>query len=109
MKSLSPNHFGKIFLVEECQKLSINETIKIIQPKIKEQLLKTEISSQNLSIAIGIKKTGVSGLRYWFICPICNKYQGVLYVHPISQILACRDCLGLKYKKRRYHKMVENN
>ncbi len=104
---MNPNDLGKTFLVEECQKIEINYFLRTAKSKLKESLLNSEIDSQGLSIPLVSTKTGFGGTRYWFKCPHCKDGVGTLFVHPISQILGCRTCLGLEYRKRRYKGMVE--
>ena len=109
MKSLIPNNLGKSFLVEECQRIPIQDYLKIAGRKLKEALLCSELGVNNLSVSLTTSRTNFGGLRYWFSCPSCNRRVGVLFVHPISQIIGCRLCLGLEYRKRRFKGMIEAN
>jgi hypothetical protein len=59
-----------------------------------------------IKVELTTSKTYVGGVRYWFKC-LCGRRVGVLFVHPISNILGCRECLGLEYRKRRYKGMEE--
>ena len=45
----------------------------------------------------------VGGTRYWFLCPErnCGRRVGVLYMHPVTTVLACRECHGLAYSSTR--------
>jgi len=72
-------------------------------------LIKSSIEAGGHDILLSSSITGFGGTRYWFSCPICNRRSGVLYKHPVSQILGCRRCLNLDYRKHRYGKMVENS
>jgi hypothetical protein len=109
MKTLKANDLGKKFIVEECQKIEISKFLGIAKIGIKEALLKIELENENINIKLLTSLTHKNGLRYWFGCPICSKRIGVLFVHPISNILGCRNCLDLRYKKSRFKGMVENN
>lgn len=108
MKSLKLNDFGKKYLVENCQKISIVDFSREAKKKVKESFLLSEIEVAGINVGLSTSETHIGGLRYWFKCP-CGKRVGVLFVHPISQILGCRACLGLEYRKRRYKGMVESN
>ncbi|MEX0380885.1 hypothetical protein AB3K25_04265 [Leuconostoc sp. MS02] len=35
------------------------------------------------------------GVRYWFVCPVCDKRKGTLYV--VRSVMACRECAKLQY------------
>lgn len=35
------------------------------------------------------------GVRYWLVCPICDKRKGTLY--DVNSVMACRDCAKLYY------------
>lgn len=39
------------------------------------------------------------GVRYWFVCPGCNKRVAVVYSHECD-IFRCRHCVGLKYSSQ---------
>jgi len=106
---MSPNDFGKKFLTEQCQKIKLSDFISKASLQVKEGVLKSLIEAEGYSIPFIRSKTGFGGTRFWFSCPICNRRAGVLYKHPVSQILGCRQCLGLDYRKHRYSKMVENS
>jgi hypothetical protein len=109
IKTMKPDDFGKKLLAEQCQKIRISDFVKASNKQIKEMLIKSSLEMEGYSILLNRSKTGFGGTRYWFSCPICHKRSGVLYKHPVSQILGCRQCLGLDYKKHRYSKMAENN
>jgi len=105
---MKPNDFGKKLLVDQCQKISLSDFIGKTKQKIKEIILQSSIEASGYNILLNKSKTGFGGTRFWFSCPVCNKRAGVLYKHPVSQILGCRQCLGLDYRKHRYSKMIEN-
>jgi len=109
MKTMNPNDFGKKLLTEQCQKIKISDFIRASSEKIKEFLITSSLEASGYDISLDKSNTGFGGTRFWFSCPMCNKRVGVLYKHPISQILACRKCLNLDYRKHRYKGMVENN
>jgi hypothetical protein len=107
VKSLSVNVLGSSTLVEQCPRITIEETLTKITPQIKEQLLKTQLNMQGFNVDLAVTETAFGGERFWFKCPLCNKRAGVLFQHPISNLIGCRACLGLEYKSRRYKGMLE--
>ena len=107
MKTFNPNNSGKRLLVEECQKVSINQYLRGSKVKIKEALLSSKIDIAGVSIGLTTSGTNFGGIRYWFKCPSCNRRVGTLFVHPLRHTTGCRGCLGLEYRSRRYKGMVE--
>lgn len=105
---MKPNDLGKTFLVEECQKIEVNEFLRRAKTKLKGVLISSELEADGFALELITSRTGLGGIRYWFKCPLCNKRVGTLFSHPLSQKLGCRGCLGLEYRNRRYKGMVEN-
>ena len=105
---MSPNDFGKKFLTTQCRQIKIIDFVKESRQQLLEALLNASLEANGYEIRLCRSKTGFGGTRFWFSCPICGGRAGVLYKHPVSQILGCRRCLRLDYRKHRYHKMVEN-
>ena len=108
-KPLTTNNLGKRFLVEQCEKISITSYLKQAREKLKETLINSQLELEGLDIELTESKTNYNGIRLWFKCPICNRRVGVIYKHPVSQNLGCRECLVLVYRSNRYKGMVENN
>lgn len=107
MKLMSVNNLGNIFLVEDCDKISITDILREYKTKIKETLIRSKFNMLNENVIIAPTKTGNGGTRFWFICPRCKRRSGDLLQHPLQGILGCRICLGLEYKKRRFRGMIE--
>ena len=107
MKPLNPNDLGKKYLVEECQKIRIEDFLKSYRGKLKELVLNSEIDTLGFQINLATSKTCYNGLRFWFECPLCGMRAGVIFKHPLNNKIGCRDCLNLEYRKRRYKGMVE--
>lgn len=103
------NNFGKRTLTYQCQSIKIVDFIRKVNRELKEALLVSSVELNGHDISLITSKTGFGGTRFWFSCPICNMRAGVLYRHPVSEILACRKCLSLDYKSHRYSKMLETN
>ena len=108
MKTMKTNNLGKKYLVEQCQRINITDYNRQAKNKIKELLINSQIELGGEQIELTTSQTNYKGTRYWFKCPICSNRVGVLFKHPISQILGCRMCLGLEYRCRRYKGMVES-
>jgi len=107
MKTLNPIDLGKKYLVEECQKIRIEDFLRIYRAKLKELVLTSELEVLGLKINLTTSKTYYNGIRMWFVCPLCNKRVGVLFKHPLNKRVGCRTCLNLEYRKRRYKGMIE--
>ena len=107
MKSLNPNNLG--LLVENCQKIEISQFLKESRSKIKEALVHSAIDASGMTIELMTSNMHFGGLRFWFKCPMCERRMGTLFIHPLSQQLGCRGCLGLEYRARRYKGMFEGN
>ena len=104
---MSPNDFGRKFVVEECQKIELPDFLKKYRRTLKELVIGSELEAMGAKIEMATSKTGYGGTRYWFKCPLCGARIGVLLKHPLTQALGCRNCLNLDYKKRRYKGMAE--
>lgn len=96
-------------LTEQCLKIKISDFTRKVRKQIRESMLQASIESEGYNILLNRSITGFGGTRYWFSCPICHRRAGVLYKHPVSQILGCRKCLKLDYRKHRYGKMIESS
>lgn len=107
MKMLNPNDLGKKCLVEECQKIRIEDFLRIYRKKLKELVLASELEISGLKIELTTSKTRYNGIRFWFKCPLCERRVGVLFKHPLTSVIGCRKCLKLDYRKRRYRSMIE--
>ena len=100
---IKPNDLGEI--IENCQKIRIDDFVREVNKRLKKELLKSSIEVLGVTILLTTSKTRFGGIRYWFLCPLCNKRRGVSYSK--SSKIGCRVCLGLKYRKQRYNGMVE--
>jgi len=107
MRTLNPNDLGKKCLVEECQKIRIEDFLRTYRNKLKELILTSELEVSGLKVELATSKTCYNGIRFWFQCPLCNKRAGVLYRHLLTNEIGCRQCLNLEYRKRRYKGMIE--
>ena len=106
---MTPNSYGKTVLTDQCQELRVADFIKKAKLGLKKALLQSIIETEGYKLLLNKSKTGFSGTRYWFSCPACKRRVGILYKHPISEILGCRTCLELDYRSHRYSKMLEND
>jgi hypothetical protein len=104
---MKPNNLGKVFLVDECRKITMTEYITRAKAQLKEALLSSELSMFDTPIDFTTSTTGFGGTRHWFVCPLCKERKGVLFVHPMNQEIGCRTCLGIEYRTQRYKGMIE--
>lgn len=108
MHTMTPNDFGKI-TIEDCQKISVSDYLKKFRDEFKQAVLSSVADVVGEDISLSTSRTHFGGKRYWFTCPHCNKRIGTLLIHPISQKVGCRKCLGVNYKKRKFSGMLESN
>lgn len=92
-------------LVEQCQKVNINELVKTLKPKLFDIQVKSEMKIAGQLLEITTTPCNFGGKRLWFICRDCKSRVGTLYKLPTNENLLCRKCNNLVYTKSRYHKM----
>jgi hypothetical protein len=107
MKSMNPNDLGSFLTVENIQKIKIDDVVRSIKGELKESLVNARLEALGVSVALTTSATGYGGKRLWFMCPLCNNRVGVLFNHPIKQLIGCRKCLSIRYAKQRYKGMIE--
>jgi len=94
-------------IVENCQKISVDELVRKATKNLKKRLVEAQIEALEANVKLTTSRTMFGGERLWFACPLCAKRSGILYQHPIGGTIGCRNCLSLIYKKQRYKGMVE--
>ncbi len=104
---IKPNDLGKINLVENCQKIEIDDLVRKANKEIKCRILQYQIEVLGYYLKLTTSHTRFNGERYWFLCPICSKRVGTIYKHPISNQVGCRSCLGIQYKRQIFKGMLE--
>ncbi len=105
---MKPNSFGKTILTDQCQEIRVADFVRKAKQSLKEALLQSSIETEGYQLLLNRTITGFGGTRYWFSCPSCQRRAGVLYRHPVSNVLGCRTCLGLDYRSHRYKGMIES-
>jgi hypothetical protein len=101
------NDYGN--LVEGCRKIRLSDLLRAYRSDVKQILLQSKLDAMGVQIELTTTKINNGGTRFWMKCPLCNRKASVLYVHPLSQLLGCRNCLNLEYRSHRYKGMIENN
>ena len=104
---ISPYDLGEFQLVDTAQRINIDELVNRVKKELKIRLLQAKIEALGIEVQLATSKTRFNGDRFWFLCPICQIKVGTLYKHPLQDILGCRNCLALKYRKQRFKGMVE--
>lgn len=107
MKKISSNNSG-VFLVEQCQAVSVDSYVAQAKQKLKEDFIKLCLSVDDYELELTSIKLHHGGLRYMFVAPCCSKRVFKLYRHPMTQLLACRECNQLEYRSRVYSGMIES-
>jgi|SRR5215470_16982295 len=57
-------------------------------------------TTSTFRIVVTFTQTSFHGRRAWFLCPRCQRRCRKLYVNGFYKILACRRCLGLRYRSQ---------
>lgn len=104
-KTINPIDSGS-FCVEETEHVDINKLIRRFNVKAKEAFIKSQIEINGLKMELTTSKTRY-GQRFWFVCPKCSKRIAIVYKHPITGVVACRQCNKLYYRSQKYKDMVE--
>jgi len=107
---IKPYDLGKNYFVSEnCQKINIDDIVRRVTKGVKHQVLQSQIEVMGYNLNLRTSNTHFNGKRYWFACPICSKRVGIIYKHPISLQIGCRNCLKIQYRKQRFKGMIEGN
>ncbi len=104
---INPYDLGSFQLADSLQKIHIDELVRRAKKVLKQRLVEAQIESLGIAVRLTISKTRFSGERLWFVCPVCAKRVGTLYRHGLKEIVGCRNCLEVKYRKQRYKGMLE--
>ena len=96
-------------MVENCSKVRIGDLLKSYRGKFKKLALTSELQVSGWNVELTTAKTYRGGIRLWLKCPVCERRIGVLFKHPLTNAVGCRQCLNLEYRKRRYKGMIEGN
>ena len=97
---MSVNNFGKNLLVENCHKIAISDILYQYRINLKETILYSKFEMMNINVGLAVSKTGGGGMRFWFLCPNCERRVGILFIHPNQISIGCQKCLKLDYRKR---------
>ncbi len=104
---ITPYDLGINNIIEHTQSININRIIKQAKKDLKLRLVQAHIEAVGIKVALTTSKTRFNGERLWFMCPLCSKRVGTLYQHTSRELVGCRRCLNLKYKKQRFKGMIE--
>lgn len=107
-ESLMPNYFGEKFVMEECSTISISDTLEQFKKHLKQVFFRNNIEFSGIQVKTTTTTLASGGIRYWFICPACNKRKFKLICTP-SGLVGCNSCLPVTYSKRRYKGMAEDD
>jgi len=106
MNEISAHNLGKNNIVENVLTVDINRIVSEAKEGYKRALVEAQIEAFGAQIDICTTKTRFKGKRLWLVCPKCKKRKGKLYM---GNAIACRQCLGLIYRKQRYKGMIEDS
>ena len=54
----------------------------------------------DLEVSLITTPCNFGGVRYWFVCPMCSRRVGGLYLAPGERYFMCRKCNNLTYHSR---------
>ena len=108
MKTMSVNDLGKNLLIEDCHKVAVSDVLKKYRAVLKENFIRSQFEMMKADVRLTTSYTGNKGVRYWFVCPNCERRVGLLLVHPLQGRLGCRKCLNLEYKNQKFKGMLES-
>ena len=100
-----PIDLGTSIAINQCQSLNINA----LSDHLKKLSGNLFVTVERIVVRIIPTIPYFGGERFWFSCPLCNHSCGIIYSHPIVNIVGCRKCLNLTYPQQRYKGMVEQN
>ena len=113
----------KKLIIEDCEQISISTVVREqkhtlfkLQPRWERKefysVLDDRLECMNL---ISLRKRSplelrftssaphFGGMRYWFLCPRCNKRVGKLYRPKLTDKFECRHCYHLTYSSTQTH------
>jgi len=105
MKKLMANYLGEKTLVEQCDKIDINDILRAFSQTYKKDFIQSRLAIEGINILLTHTKVKDKGERLWFQCPICNCRASKLYRRPSDGKVGCRVCLNLEYACRRFKGM----
>lgn len=100
-------------LVEDTLKLSIWEVAKWFPKggieRKKEMRFSMTVEGKQVSYTVKLTTTNThfGSSRLWWVCPLCGKRVGCLYVVDKAKPIACRKCHNLKYEKAVRHRQKD--
>lgn len=77
------------------KKVTSYPKLNIQQLNFRENPRANGVNWQGHKIALATTKPNYGGVRYWFVCPNCEKRKGALY--QVGRAVICRVCAGLYY------------
>lgn len=104
---LTPYDLGDFLVAENCFKVKVDDLVRKAQGGLKIRLLEAHVEALGIEVSFTTSKTKFDGERIWFLCPNCKRRVGTIYKHSTEEIVGCRICLNLKYKKQRFKGMIE--
>jgi hypothetical protein len=106
---IKPQDLGESWLVDQCQRISIDLIIQKANREKRSTFISQEIGLLGIELNLTHTPTRFNGKRLWLVCPLCNSRRRDLYKHPMNNAVGCRECLNLKYRNQRYKGMIENS
>ncbi len=113
----------KKLTVEECERISISTIVRkqvhhifelipdvsleelnaIIAQRLDNINYQSILHGYSLKLSFTTTVPHLGGVRYWFICPYCDRRVGSLYRPKFAVYFKCRNCYNLTYKSAQTH------
>lgn len=93
---LKPSEIDKIVKQGNYTKINIDQVIRETKLSLKKAILEAQLELLGSSINLTTTKTRFNGVKYWFVCPRCNRRSGNLYfINDLGENV-CKKCLELQ-------------
>jgi len=113
----------KKLTVEECERISISTIVRkqvhhvyklipdvsleelnaIVAQRLDNINYQSIIHGYLLKLSFTTTVPHLGGVRYWFVCPYCDRRVGTLYRPRFAGYFKCRYCYNLTYKSAQTH------
>jgi hypothetical protein len=81
---------------KECSVLSVVNGI--VLHLTGDRLIATLVDDQIITLLLTTTCPKYGGVRWWYVCPVCEKRKTALYVSGAA--LICRQCAGIHYSSQ---------
>lgn len=87
-------------LADQFTAIDVDDLLKPISDPSEIAVKWEDGTTSTFQISVTFTQTAFDGRRAFFKCPRCQRRSRKLYVNGLYKILACRCCLGLRYRSQ---------